>query len=86
MLGMQWGDEGKGKIVDILARQYDIVARAQVAPAFVDLPSRDYEMLFLPLDSDILCARPDLGLPCALSAIEQVAGVCSLALHVAPTA
>lgn len=30
VLGMQWGDEGKGKLVDILARQYDIVARAQV--------------------------------------------------------
>ena len=30
MLGTQWGDEGKGKLVDILAQQYDIVARAQV--------------------------------------------------------
>ncbi|KAK9819397.1 hypothetical protein WJX81_005112 [Elliptochloris bilobata] len=29
VLGTQWGDEGKGKLVDILARQYDIVARAQ---------------------------------------------------------
>ena len=29
VLGTQWGDEGKGKIVDILAKQYDIVARAQ---------------------------------------------------------
>ena len=30
ILGTQWGDEGKGKLVDILAQQYDIVARAQV--------------------------------------------------------
>ena len=30
VLGMQWGDEGKGKLVDILAQQYDVVARAQV--------------------------------------------------------
>lgn len=30
MLGIQWGDEGKGKLVDILAQQYDIVARTQV--------------------------------------------------------
>ena len=30
VLGMQWGDEGKGKLVDILAQQYEIVARAQV--------------------------------------------------------
>ena len=31
VLGTQWGDEGKGKLVDILAQQYDIVARAQVS-------------------------------------------------------
>ena len=30
VLGTQWGDEGKGKLVDILAQQYDIVARSQV--------------------------------------------------------
>lgn len=29
VLGSQWGDEGKGKLVDILAQQYDVVARAQ---------------------------------------------------------
>jgi hypothetical protein len=31
VLGTQWGDEGKGKLVDILAQQYDIVARSQVS-------------------------------------------------------
>lgn len=30
VLGTQWGDEGKGKLVDILAQDYDVVARAQV--------------------------------------------------------
>ncbi|CAM6119930.1 unnamed protein product [Calypogeia fissa] len=29
VLGTQWGDEGKGKLVDILARRYDVVARCQ---------------------------------------------------------
>lgn len=29
VLGTQWGDEGKGKLVDVLAQQYDVVARAQ---------------------------------------------------------
>lgn len=29
VLGTQWGDEGKGKLVDILAKQYDVVARTQ---------------------------------------------------------
>jgi len=32
LLGLQWGDEGKGKIVDYLAPQYDIVARFQGGP------------------------------------------------------
>uniref|UniRef100_A0A1D1Y6M5 Adenylosuccinate synthetase, chloroplastic n=1 Tax=Anthurium amnicola TaxID=1678845 RepID=A0A1D1Y6M5_9ARAE len=29
VLGCQWGDEGKGKLVDILAKQFDVVARCQ---------------------------------------------------------
>lgn len=32
LLGLQWGDEGKGKIVDYLATNYDIVARFQGGP------------------------------------------------------
>jgi adenylosuccinate synthase len=32
ILGLQWGDEGKGKIVDLLAKDYDIVARFQGGP------------------------------------------------------
>src|SRR5690606_33816212 len=32
LLGLQWGDEGKGKIVDFLAAQYDVVARFQGGP------------------------------------------------------
>ena len=32
LLGLQWGDEGKGKIVDYLANNYDIVARFQGGP------------------------------------------------------
>jgi hypothetical protein len=31
VLGTQWGDEGKGKLVDILAQRYDIVALCQVS-------------------------------------------------------
>lgn len=29
IVGIQWGDEGKGKIVDMLAQQYDVVCRSQ---------------------------------------------------------
>lgn len=32
LLGLQWGDEGKGKIVDFLAPKYDIIARFQGGP------------------------------------------------------
>ncbi len=32
LLGLQWGDEGKGKIVDVLAPEYDLVARFQGGP------------------------------------------------------
>lgn len=32
LLGLQWGDEGKGKIVDVLTPQYDIIARFQGGP------------------------------------------------------
>ncbi len=32
LLGLQWGDEGKGKIVDYLADDYDIIARFQGGP------------------------------------------------------
>ena len=32
LLGLQWGDEGKGKVVDYLAEQYDVVARFQGGP------------------------------------------------------
>ena len=27
LLGLQWGDEGKGKIVDVLTKKYNIIAR-----------------------------------------------------------
>ena len=40
VLGTQWGDEGKGKLVDILAQRYDIVARSQVHSPSVSLTVR----------------------------------------------
>ncbi|MDR2232520.1 MAG: adenylosuccinate synthase [Tannerella sp.] len=32
IIGLQWGDEGKGKIVDVLTPQYDVIARFQGGP------------------------------------------------------
>jgi len=40
-MGGQWGDEGKGKLVDLLAAQYDVIARcaggSNAGNAIVDL-------------------------------------------------
>jgi len=32
LLGLQWGDEGKGKIVDVLTPHYDVITRFQGGP------------------------------------------------------
>ena len=32
LLGLQWGDEGKGKIVDFIGKKYDVIARFQGGP------------------------------------------------------
>jgi adenylosuccinate synthase len=32
LLGLQWGDEGKGKVVDVLTQNYDVIARFQGGP------------------------------------------------------
>lgn len=32
LLGLQWGDEGKGKVVDVLTTKYDVIARFQGGP------------------------------------------------------
>jgi len=32
VLGLQWGDEGKGKIVDVLAKNYPVICRFQGGP------------------------------------------------------
>ena len=32
VLGLQWGDEGKGKVVDVLTPNYDVIARFQGGP------------------------------------------------------
>ena len=32
VLGLQWGDEGKGKVVDVLTPDYQVIARFQGGP------------------------------------------------------
>lgn len=49
LLGLQWGDEGKGKVVDVLTPKYDVVARFGVARMpVIHLNSKDRNMCFVP--------------------------------------
>jgi adenylosuccinate synthase len=32
LIGLQWGDEGKGKIIDFLAQKFDVIIRYQGGP------------------------------------------------------
>ncbi len=41
LLGLQWGDEGKGKIVDVLTKKYDIIARFQGCLLYTSPSPRD---------------------------------------------
>ena len=42
IIGAQWGDEGKGKIVDLLAENVDFVCRGQVRAASMRLPQPQF--------------------------------------------
>lgn len=62
VLGTQWGDEGKGKLVDILAQQYDVVARAQgganAGHTIYDSAGNKYKLHLIPsgiLNPDATC-------------------------------
>jgi adenylosuccinate synthase len=62
ILGTQWGDEGKGKLVDVLAKQYDIVARAQgganAGHTIYDDEGKQYKLHLVPsgiLNKSTLC-------------------------------
>ena len=54
ILGLQWGDEGKGKIVDVLAPQYQVIARFQGGPnAGHSLQFDDYKFVLHSIPSGI---------------------------------
>ena len=61
LVGSQWGDEGKGKIVDILSEKYDIVARYQGganAGHTVEIGDSKYILHLIPsgiLREDVIC-------------------------------
>ncbi len=55
ILGLQWGDEGKGKIVDALTPQYDVIARFQGGPnAGHTIEFDDHKIILHTIPSGIL--------------------------------
>jgi adenylosuccinate synthase len=55
LTGLQWGDEGKGKIVDLLSKNYDIIARFQGGPnAGHTLVIDDQKFVFHSLPSGVI--------------------------------
>jgi adenylosuccinate synthase len=58
LVGLQWGDEGKGKIIDILSSEYDVIARFQGGPnAGHTLVIHDKKYVFHTLPSGVI--RPE---------------------------
>ncbi|MDR3626637.1 MAG: adenylosuccinate synthetase, partial [Ignavibacteriaceae bacterium] len=61
LVGSQWGDEGKGKIVDILSEKYEIVTRYQGganAGHTVEIGDKKYVLHLIPsgiLREDVIC-------------------------------
>jgi len=54
VIGLQWGDEGKGKIIDYLSKDFDIVARFQGGPnAGHTIKIKDEEFIFHQLPSGL---------------------------------
>jgi len=84
VLGSQWGDEGKGKLVDILAQQYDIIARAQgganAGHTIYDLEGNKYKLHLVPsgiLNKEAQCVIGNgvvVHLPGLFEEIETLAG------------
>ncbi|MFC2114290.1 adenylosuccinate synthase [Bacteroidota bacterium] len=55
LVGLQWGDEGKGKIIDILSPDYDVIARFQGGPnAGHTLVIHDKKFVFHTLPSGVI--------------------------------
>ncbi len=85
IIGAQWGDEGKGKLVDILSENFDIVARATGGAnaghtVYVEMDGKEKEFVFHLLPSGVLREQTTcvigngcvLHLPTVLEELEAV--------------
>ena len=60
LLGLQWGDEGKGKVVDVLTPKYDVVARFQGGPNAGHTLEFEGQKYVLRLKGKSMCFAPSL--------------------------
>ena len=74
LLGLQWGDEGKGKVVDVLTPNYDVITRFQGGPNAGHTLEFNGEKYVL--RSSI--SRITLMISCFISAIPFIRAVCRL--------
>ena len=60
LLGLQWGDEGKGKVVDVLTPRYDVIARFQGGPNAghtLEFEGQKYVLRMIGLVGSEMCIR-----------------------------
>src|SRR5438309_4929028 len=88
LVGAQWGDEGKGKIIDVLTEQADIVVRTQGgnnAGHTVHIGSKKYVLHLIPsgiLRPGKLCVIGNGVVVDPVSLVEEISGLGELGIKV----
>ena len=81
LLGLQWGDEGKGKVVDVLTPRYDVVARFQGGPNAghtLEFEGQKYVLRSIPsgiFQGDKVCSARTVRSGCCFTCIREFGGV-----------
>src|SRR3989440_6459970 len=88
LVGAQWGDEGKGKIIDVLTEEADIVVRTQGgnnAGHTVFIGEKKYVLHLVPsgiLRADKLCVIGNGVVIDPISLVEEINGLQKLNVHI----
>src|SRR5436190_3685263 len=90
LIGAQWGDEGKGKIIDVLTEEADIVVRTQGgnnAGHTVFIGKNKYVLHLIPsgiLRKDKICVMGNGVVVDRMSLVEEINGLAKLGIKVGP--
>src|SRR6266478_6650726 len=88
LVGAQWGDEGKGKIIDVLTEQADVVVRTQGgnnAGHTVHIHGRKYVLQLIPsgiLRKDKICVIGNGVVVDPLSLVDELKGLLKLGIAI----